>query len=114
MRLTEAPPDSARGFFSSRLVPFLRARFGNADSWSPNLSPGLLFEVYTEQPGLRVHCSPAYFFTDRRVFGSPTSPAQNWIQPGRYMFGAVGDDVPLSSDPAEYDIPPAQEARLIL
>jgi hypothetical protein len=71
-RLSEHKPSEAKGFFGGRLVGFLAARF-SASRWSAAASPGLQFKVLTQNHGLRVHYSPAYFFNPWNVFGSTTS-----------------------------------------
>ncbi|HEY0152393.1 MAG TPA: hypothetical protein VGB92_10365 [Longimicrobium sp.] len=102
---TPISPDVALETLSSRLREFLAIRFSARES---NISqkPGLQFEVATTTPGLRVHYSPAYFINLNTVFSSPTSPVKQWIQPGRYIFGAVGRYTPLQFDfVSHYSIP---------
>jgi hypothetical protein len=98
--------------FRGGLQSFLTARFKARQS---NISqkPGLLFTVSTVTLGLRVHYSPAFFFNPNNVFGSPTTPVSAWIQPGKYVFGAVGPHTPLKFDmQAHYTIPPQTDAQL--
>lgn len=92
------PQTEARGFLRRRLAAFLERRVvaqhndgsGNGSPSSPG-SPGLAFRVATKASGLRVHYSPA-FFQDSLLFGNAlTTPVDGWLQPGRYIFGAVGE-----------------------
>jgi|SRR5271163_5118341 len=78
-------------------------------------NPYLPFEVHTRESGLRVHYSPAYFLDWSHVFGTPTTPSNGWIMPGRYKFGGMrmnGDF--LVDNSANFDIPPLSEAHLVL
>jgi hypothetical protein len=102
----------ATSYFRQRLTAFLATRFSARQS-NIATNPGLKFRVNTQGIGLRVHWSPAYFFNPHNVFGSPTSPVDAWIQPGKYIFGAVGSAFPLQFDPAEFDVPPLTEATLV-
>jgi hypothetical protein len=106
--------DGARAIssFRKRLIEFLTVRFRARQS-DISTGPGLQFQVVTQGYGLRVHWSPAYFFSPNNVFGSPTSPVDAWIQPGKYVFGAMGPDFPLQFDPATFDIPPLTQANLV-
>jgi hypothetical protein len=94
------------------LVQFLTVRFSARKS-NISAGPGLRFRVITRTHGLRVHWSPAYFFNPNNVFGSPTSPVDGWIQPGKYKFGAVGPNFPLRFDSATFNIPPLTQATLV-
>lgn len=102
----------ATSYFRERLLTFLTVRFSARES-NISTNPGLTFRVITQGIGLRVHWSPAYFFNPHNVFGSPTSPVDAWIQPGKYIFGAVGPTVSLQFDAAEFDIPPLTQATLV-
>ncbi len=111
---TEPHPDEARSFFRNRLVRFLFGRIRSDTGRRAAPAPGLVFRVGTQRSGLRIHYTPAYFFTEKRTFGAPTSPVEGWIQPGLYRFGAVGPEFPLTFDPAEFEIPPLTEAWLTI
>jgi hypothetical protein len=102
----------AVSYFRERLVAFLTVRFSARQS-NISTNPGLKFRVMTQGIGLRVHWSPAYFFNPHNVFGSPTSPVDAWIQPGKYIFGAVSPTFSLKFDVAEFDVPPLTEATLV-
>jgi hypothetical protein len=107
------PPEETKGFFKSRLQRFLASRFKSTEEAESD-RPGLPLRVVTRKSGLRVHYSPAYFFNPALVFGSPTSPVSGFIQPGRYIFGVVGGDLPKPTFiSAEYDIPPTEEVHLV-
>jgi hypothetical protein len=111
VRFAELHPDEARSSFGRRLARFLAARFvGSADP-SPQAVAGLPFTVHTNSNGLRVHYSPAYWWSPRS-FGSPTSPVARPMRPGRYVFGADGPHLALQFDATEYDLPPDTSARL--
>jgi hypothetical protein len=64
---------------------------------------------------MRIHWSPAYFFEKEHVFGFGLStPVEGWLQPGRYIFGAIGPGRDLDFEfEAEYDLPDAREASLV-
>lgn len=113
-KIVEVPPREALSQFRSNLEDFLAVRFSARKS-DISQSPGLQFKVTTRHHGMRVYYSPAYFFTTDKVFGSPTTPVVQWIQPGRYVFGVKrpADALPRF-DHGEYDIPPHKEARLQL
>jgi hypothetical protein len=110
--LSECSTEEARESFASRLAAFLTLRY-RAKVQVMSFSPGLQFKVVTTNPGLRVHYSPAYFFNPWNVFGGPTTPVYGWIQPGRYIFGAVGPDFPMQFESGHFDMPPSTEARLV-
>jgi hypothetical protein len=129
IRTIQAKSDEVMLFMRRGLVSFLSARIaakrifvnrlGNLFSGAAGRKQGLAtnrglrFRVITKQHGLRVHYSPSYFFNPSHVFGSPTSPVDGWIQPGRYKFGAVGPGFPLRFEPADFDIPPLRKAQLV-
>lgn len=112
LRYSEYSADEVVGFLNTRLFDFLTTRFSARQS---NIStrPGLPFRVITQRHGLRVHYSPSYAMKPSRVFGSPTSPVDSWIQPGKWKFGAVGPNFKLRFDPADFDVPPLTEAHLV-
>jgi hypothetical protein len=121
-QITGYPATKARIFFEEELVNFLSIRLRAQRSilrhfgyWKAisDKSPGLRFRVVTQRHGLRVHYTPSYFVSAWNVFGSPTSPVDGWIQPGRYKFGAMGANFPLRFDPGDFDIPPLREAHLV-
>jgi hypothetical protein len=111
---SEYSPEDARNFFSRRLRKFLVPRVKTSNAKDTRRAPhqGLRFKVHTYKSGLRVHYMPAYWFNPNQVFGSPTTPVEGWITPGRYRFGAVGRTYSLRFDDGEFDIPPAEEAHL--
>jgi hypothetical protein len=108
----ESSVEEAVSMFSDALIVFLTTRFSARQS-NISTSPGLRFRVITQRQGLRVHWTPSYFFNPANVFGSPTSPIDGWIQPGTYKFGAVGPGFLLKFDPANFHIPPLNEAQLV-
>ena len=55
----------------------------------PKSTPGCLFTVTSNSPGLRVFWSGAYYITSH-YFGAPTSPATSVLQSGTYIFGVDG------------------------
>ncbi|QDU66248.1 hypothetical protein Pla86_13140 [Planctomycetes bacterium Pla86] len=97
--------------FSRRLVDFLQARF---DARRSDISgdPGMRFTVHANRNGLRVFYSPAYFVCPHTVFGSPTSPVVQWLQPGRYIFALEEPGGLTYWDHGEYDVPPRHTATL--
>lgn len=107
-------PDDARHFFGERLRRFLLPRLGSEPPsvGKPALHQGLLYKVHTDTYGLRIYYTPAYWFSPNQVFGSPTSPVEGWIMPGRYKFGAAGASYRLKFDEGEFNIPPSTEAHL--
>jgi hypothetical protein len=114
LELIPLSPETALTSLGTALREFLAVRFSARES---NISqkPGLQFEVETTTPGLRVHYSPAYLVNFNTVFSSPTSPVKQWIQPGRYIFGAVGPNMPLQFDfISHYSIPYDTKARLFI
>jgi hypothetical protein len=110
-------PIEVKGFIKNRLTQFLTPRFRAYKPPEPSTTAftGLRFQVNTAKHGLRVHYSPAYFYDPTNVFGSPTSPVVEWIQPGRYLFGVIdhGELMPRF-DPAEFDIPTHTHAQLVI
>lgn len=110
----EYSPQEARDFFNIRLRQFLEPRITRASSEKTTsmVHQGLKFKVHTYTNGLRVHFMPAYWFSPNQVFGSPTTPVEGWIMPGRYKFGTVGPAYGLQFDDGEYNIPPSQEAHI--
>jgi hypothetical protein len=107
-------PGDAKGFFGERLRRFLipRCRSRQPEVRMPGHDKGLRFKVHTQTSGLRVHYTPAYWHDSNQVFGSPTSPVEGWIMPGRYRFGAASKSHRLRFDKGEYLIPPLEEAYL--
>jgi hypothetical protein len=113
-RVISISPSEALDLVGSGVREFLAVRFSARQS-NISQAPGLRFEVSTQTSGLRIHFSPAYFLNTRTVFGSPSTPVRQWIQPGRYVFGAVGPSTPLQFDlDSHYDIPPQDQAHLYL
>jgi hypothetical protein len=116
------PPDRAERAFTSRLIDFLRRRLSwaaeshaqQSPSGDPGRPPGLMFQVSTDSPGLRVHYHPAYWHEAKTVFGQPSTPVRGYVVPGRFVFGAMGPRQALRFDPAEYEIPPSTSAHLYL
>ena len=116
--------DALRGFIE-QLLPFLRTRLDYARQqagWGRPpveaevaISPGLELKVHTARNHGRVHYSRAYFFNPHDVFGTPTTPATGWIQPGIYIFGVQypGNSMPVF-DQAQFEIPPTTEATLMI
>jgi hypothetical protein len=89
------------------------ASLGAAHSGFGNGPTGYLsFQVQTRLNGLRVHYSPSYLIDWSNVFGSPTTPVDGWIRPGRYKFGAMKQDGTFVIDNANFDIPPLSAASL--
>lgn len=106
-------PEETRGFLKSRIIQFLATRF-NAPKQENTKSVALPFRVVTSSTGLRVHYSPAYFFNPSLVFGSPTSPVDDYIRPGRYIFGVAGSSLSKAKfSDAEFDIPDKTRADLM-
>ena len=56
---------------------------------APTSTPGCLFTVTSNSPGLRVFWSGAYYLK-AHYFGSPTSPTTGILQSGTYVFGVDG------------------------
>jgi hypothetical protein len=52
-------------------------------------TPGCIFSVSSNSPGLRVFWSGGYCISPK-YFGSPTSPAISTLQSGTYVFGVDG------------------------
>jgi hypothetical protein len=128
-----ADPEEVASSFRGRLGEFLTARFRGVEQmreadaegppWMAAAPPadtttltvtaqGILFQVFTQTQGLRVHFHPAYWHDANRVFGQPSSPVVGYLQPGRYVFGATGPHLALRFDPAEYDVPGTGRADL--
>ena len=102
-----APPDVARDAFRDRAIDFLAERFGalrdlrsgDPARWgkvvelgvphrlgaAAQATPGCVFQVSTNTPGIRVHWSGAYRITWIH-FGRST-PVSNVLQAGTYVFG---------------------------
>ena len=113
MEVSMRDPAETRGFFKNRVIQFLATRF-NAPKQEDAKSVALPFRVVTSSTGLRVHYSPAYFFNPSLVFGSPTSPVDDFIRPGRYIFGVAGPGISKAKfSDAEFDIPDKTQADLM-
>lgn len=67
----------------------LNLRLPRRLSASTTTSPGCLFTVTTDNPGLNVFWSGAYYISPMN-FGSPTSPVSAPLQSGHYVFGING------------------------
>lgn len=62
--------------------------------------------VDSQNPGLSLEASPAYFIT-WSYFGAPTSPVTGHLIPGRYIFRGSGTLVPMpTEEPRSFNIPP--------
>ena len=74
---------------------------------------GLKVRVFTRNPGLRIKAAPAYFIDDLLFFGHPTSPAEGYLLPGRYIFFADGLMYTRPKmDPTIFAIPPSLKVKL--
>lgn len=110
-RLEGYAPDDAKSFFKNRLINFFISRFTNPP---PTARPsGFKFRVLTSARGLRVHYSQSYFRNPALVFGSPTSPVEDYIKGGRWVFGVMGKGMkgPIFSE-SEFEVPEKTEADL--
>jgi hypothetical protein len=76
------PGDGMNGDEATMLLP---RTFGG----HPAPTPGCLFSVSTNSPGLRVHWSGA-FRINPNYFSSPTSPVTSVLQSGTFVFGVDG------------------------
>lgn len=137
MGYEEYAPDAVLEFLQTHLSGFLRVRLsaqgrnartstksqearssgggggGGFSASQPFASgPGIAFVVHTRASGLRVHYAPSYLLTNALVFGSPTTPVQGRIQAGRWSFGGMSRALPLTWDPAIFQVPPATSASL--
>jgi hypothetical protein len=103
-RLNRIDPDDARRTVFERARDFLTVRISALSDlgWSmaslnvprkkglsPTPTPGCAFSVSTNNPGLRVHWSGAYFIVPN-FFSHPTSPVGGVLQAGSYVFGTDG------------------------
>jgi V8-like Glu-specific endopeptidase len=103
---------STLAFFGKRLVEFLSTRVGAQRVIQPG-DPNLLrFTVTTTSSGYRVHyASPVWL--EWAVFGSPTSPVKDWIEPGTWIFSVeVAGEAAPRIDKAIYNVPPKLSADL--
>jgi hypothetical protein len=96
---------NAREFFRDRATEFLAHRIWFGRSAGPGVGPnvrlppsagaptstlpGCQFVVSTNNHGLTVYWSGAYFIAPN-FFGHPTSPAVSVLQAGTYVFGVAG------------------------
>ena len=102
------PLDVARASFIERATDFLATRIAGLrryESASKDArttlnvfqrlkgariaAPGCTFSVNTNNPGLRVFWSGAYYLSGN-YFGHPTSPAKSVLLAGTYIFGVDG------------------------
>jgi hypothetical protein len=112
--VVRADPDAAFESMLSLLTEFLAVRFSARQSDISD-RPGLPFEVSTESNDLRIYYSPCYFHDLETPFASPSTPIRQWIQPGRYFFGAMGRNVPLQFEfKSHYSIPYDDKAHLYI
>lgn len=96
----------------SKFVPPFLYRIYNERSRNVPPSPpgisengGLKVRVSCRTPGLRLHVSPAYFI-NWIYFGSPSSPVESYVLPGRYVFAGDGPMLPRRrKDPTVFSIP---------
>jgi hypothetical protein len=129
LKLDGLDRDKLTGIFRERLTRFVTVRSGEDEAPTPRtavalgaaragftsvVSPYLNLEIQTEEPGLRIHYTPAYFIDWSHVFGSPTTPLAGWILPGRYKFGGMRMNGEFLIDNANFDVPPISTARLVL
>ncbi len=129
IRFASVPVQVLERALRDRITRFLRTRVGEDDE-APRPtaravgaaphgflkgSPYLSFQVSTPgRSGLRIHYTPSYFVDWNNVFGSPTTPVDGWILPGRYKFGAMTPNGDFLIDNANFDIPPLTSAELVL
>ena len=107
-------PDRAESGFRRGLQRFLATRLfpAHGKPAGPTAPVGYDFEVATKTPGLQINYSPAYFVNRNLVFGVPSTPVRQYMQPGRFIFGAYPPDEGYWSSP-EYDVPgPTSSAYL--
>jgi hypothetical protein len=109
-------PDDAQQHFEDRFDEFLTHRSESAAGLHSGTSgstpgspvlPGLNIVVNTNNYGLQVLFSPAFFLTIQTVFGnSRSSPVNGSINPGLYVFGAQGPNIPITFETnSQYKIP---------
>ncbi len=114
-------PEEAVFGFSQQLTAFLTGRmaastyfsFGKRPSDSPGGSNMLTVRVHTQTIGARVSYSPAYFI-NFIVFSGPTTPAESYILPGRYIFLLATADRDEIRDSGVFDIPPSFDLTLMV
>jgi hypothetical protein len=120
LRLTNLTGAAARNAFSALLGEFLiqriessRGKFapttggaGAANHPGSVALPGLTLTVNTHTPNFQILYSPAYFVSLQTAFGNTLStPVIGLINPGLYIFGAVGNGKPLVFENTTYSIP---------
>jgi len=106
-RVEHLDVDVAEKQFCEGLDRFLAVRF---DARHSNISadPGHLFTVRTDSPHLTIHISPAYAIDPNLSFGDQLSPeATQYVQPGRWIFGA-----PELDTTNMVDIPPRKATHI--
>jgi hypothetical protein len=134
------PADKAAEFFVNRLIDFLHPRIasgggenggektegkktrgkktggkktGHPYSFTGGTTPGLLFRVTTNTPGLQVHYTHAFYLKPSYVFGGPTTPVDSHISTGLWHFGTSQSNGPVTFDLQNvYNIPSVSKAHL--
>jgi len=106
-----------RYFIFTRLIgSSILASGGSGEPSGRPAPPGVLpFTVHANFEGLRIHYDPIYLHSGNgKVFGSPSSPVDHWLEPGSYIFGGATYGPPRWDPDGVYDVPPAAEAHLTL
>ncbi len=87
----------------------------NSQMLPPGISEdgGMRVRVSCRTRGLRLHVSPAYFI-NWVYFGSPTTPVESYLLPGRYVFAGDGPLLPRRrKDPTVFNIPADFYPRIV-
>jgi hypothetical protein len=108
-------PADVLDFLTTRLTQFAQD-FTNGNGRIGEGSPqALAIRVHTKRNGLRVHYAPAYLMRLDTVFGYPTTPVRGPMTPGRWKFGAMGNDDQYPTwDMADFEIPPIVDVHLMV
>jgi hypothetical protein len=111
LSVVEMSPQEGRKTFRDRMVEFLLARFiaisstGGAGATNPTV-------VDTRRAGDVVLCCKGYFTSTQTAFGVST-PAQNYLPPGKYGFGIMDNGV-ARFDPVLWIVPHLGNVRVAL
>ncbi len=108
--------EAVNEYFKSNFTAFINTRiksFSDDKNSSVMQKNELPFVVHTQGINLRVLYSPAYLFGGGYVFGYPSTPVNDFLKPGSYIFGAEGiGGIPVWEPNRIYHVPNDTHATL--
>ncbi|HVQ09836.1 MAG TPA: hypothetical protein VMS43_15510 [Allosphingosinicella sp.] len=121
LRVMTWPPGWMEFEFVRGLASFLKVRIAAARRFVAGPAPpdpahpGLHVTVNSRTHGVKILCSPAFFFNQHAAFGSTlSSPVSCHLHPGIYYFGATGPALGGTRwETTEEPIPPNTTIHLV-